>query len=95
MTLYLLRSICFQPENILVDGNGEVKLVDLGEGVRRNSVKTGSVLPPVSLEFAAPEMVLGKAASSPADMWSAGVFLYVFLRFVLYYRYMFMIDSSS
>ncbi|KAK6629330.1 hypothetical protein RUM43_003147 [Polyplax serrata] len=67
-----------RPENILVDGNGDVKLIDLGEGVRRNSVP-GSVLPPVSLEFAAPEVVLGKSANSQADMWSAGVFLYIFL----------------
>lgn len=62
-----------------MDGNGEVKLIDLGEGVRRNSVP-GSVFPPVSLEFAAPEMVLGKSATSHADMWSAGVFIYIFLR---------------
>lgn len=73
------KSFHHQPENVLVDGNGEVKLVDLGEGVRRNAV-SGSVLPPVSLEFAAPELVIGKYAGAPADMWSVGVFLYIFLR---------------
>lgn len=56
-----------------------MKLVDLGEGVRRLALP-GAVLPPVSLEFAAPEMVLGKSVGAPADLWSLGVFLYVFLR---------------
>lgn len=56
--------------------------MDLGEGVRRSSVP-GSVLPPVCLEFSAPEVVLGKSAGPLADMWSVGVFLYLFLRLAL------------
>lgn len=68
-----------KPENVLVDKeSGVVKLIDFGEAVR--AVPLREVVPPVDLEFAAPESVLGKPTGSYTDMWAAGVFLYVLLR---------------
>ncbi|XP_060832863.1 triple functional domain protein isoform X3 [Bombus pascuorum] len=68
-----------KPENILVDSEtGIVKLIDFGEAIR--AVPLDQVVPPpVDLEFAAPESVLGKPTGSYTDMWAAGVFLYVLL----------------
>ncbi|XP_043287262.1 kalirin isoform X2 [Venturia canescens] len=66
-----------KPENVLVDQDtGIVKLVDLGEAVRR---PVDEVVPPADLEFAAPELVLGRPTGSYTDMWAAGVFIYVLL----------------
>jgi len=72
-----------QPENVMVDLSGSssvLKLVDLGDAVSVTS--NLEVLPPSNLEFAAPEMVLGQPVSYHTDMWSVGVFLYAFLRWV-------------
>lgn len=67
-----------KPENILLDQETEVvKLVDLGEAVRG---PVDEVVPPADLEFAAPELVLGRPTGNHTDMWAAGVFIYVLLR---------------
>lgn len=67
-----------KPENVLVDqDSGIVKLIDLGEAVRG---PVDEVVPPADLEFAAPELVLGKPTGTCTDMWAAGVFIYVLLR---------------
>lgn len=74
-----LTTIHFQPENIMVDlssGNPVVKLVDFGDCVNTGGTE---VLPPVCLEFAAPELVLGQPVGSHTDIWAVGVFLYVLL----------------
>ncbi|XP_026462176.1 triple functional domain protein isoform X4 [Ctenocephalides felis] len=80
-----------KPENVMVDlssstnctinGANQVatlKLIDLGASVNKGSRE---VLPPspLSLEFAAPELVLGQPVGSYTDMWAAAVFLYIFL----------------
>ncbi|XP_066996303.2 kalirin [Anabrus simplex] len=68
-----------KPENVMVDLSGAspvLKLVDFGDAVNQ---REHEVLPPPNLEFAAPEMVLGQPVSCQTDMWSVGVFLYVFL----------------
>ncbi|XP_066586985.1 triple functional domain protein isoform X3 [Prorops nasuta] len=66
-----------KPENVLVDQEtGIVKLIDLGEAVR---VPIKEVVPPADLEFAAPELVLGRPTGSYTDMWATGVFIYVLL----------------
>jgi serine/threonine protein kinase len=68
-----------KPENVLVDQDtGIVKLIDLGEAVRG---PVDEVVPPADLEFAAPESVLGRPAGPYTDMWAAGVFIYVLLRY--------------
>lgn len=69
-----------RPENILVDLsnlNPVLKLIDLGESVHRKHLQ--EITPPASLEFAAPECVLGQPAGPPCDVWGAAVYLYVFL----------------
>lgn len=67
-----------KPENVLVDQDtGIIKLIDLGEAVRG---PVDEVVPPADLEFAAPELVLGRPTGSYTDMWAAGVFIYVLLR---------------
>ncbi|XP_052122184.1 kalirin isoform X6 [Frankliniella occidentalis] len=69
-----------RPENILVDltsSNPLLKLVDLGGCVHRQH--SHEIAPPASLEFAAPECVLGQPAGPPCDLWGAAVFLYLFL----------------
>jgi len=71
-----------------VDGKGGVKLVDVGEGVRRSACPS-AVLPPVCLEFSAPELVLGQSVSHHADLWSLGVFLYVLLRYLYFPLYIY------
>ncbi|KAK0088984.1 hypothetical protein PV325_009867 [Microctonus aethiopoides] len=66
-----------KPENVLVDQDtGIVKLIDLGEAVRG---PVDEVVPPADLEFAAPELVLGRPTGAYTDMWAAGVFIYVLL----------------
>jgi triple functional domain protein len=64
-----------------VSGSSSVlKLVDLGDAV--SVTRNLEVLPPSNLEFAAPEMVLGQPVGCQTDMWSVGVFIYAFLRWV-------------
>ncbi|XP_044587517.1 kalirin isoform X2 [Cotesia glomerata] len=66
-----------KPENVLVDQDiGIVKLIDLGESVRG---PVEEVVPPGDLEFAAPELVLGKPTGFYTDLWATGVFIYVLL----------------
>ncbi|XP_015125607.1 triple functional domain protein isoform X1 [Diachasma alloeum] len=74
------RSKCHldvKPENVMVDQDtGVVKLIDLGEAVR---APVDEVVPPADLEFAAPELVLGRPTGWYTDVWAAGVFIYVLL----------------
>lgn len=68
-----------KPENVLIDREtNAVKLIDVGEAVRA-AAPLDQVVPPVDLEFAAPESVLGKPTGSYTDIWAAGVFIYVLL----------------
>nr|XP_033331721.1 triple functional domain protein isoform X4 [Megalopta genalis] len=67
-----------KPENVLIDRDKDVvKLIDFGEAVKTAPVD--QVVPPVDLEFAAPESVLGKPMGPYTDMWATGVFIYVLL----------------
>ncbi|CAM8955236.1 unnamed protein product [Rhodiola kirilowii] len=67
-----------KPENILLDADGHAMLTDFGlakqfdENTRSNSM-CGTV------EYMAPEIVLGKGHDHSADWWSVGILLYEML----------------
>lgn len=67
-----------KPENILLDADGHVMLTDFGlakqfdESTRSNSM-CGTV------EYMAPEIVLGKGHDKAADWWSIGILLFEML----------------
>ncbi|WVZ07566.1 hypothetical protein V8G54_020912 [Vigna mungo] len=67
-----------KPENILLDADGHVMLTDFGlakqfeESTRSNSMCG-------TLEYMAPEIILGKGHDKAADWWSVGVLLFEML----------------
>lgn len=82
-----------KPENIMIDSTSTpptVKLIDFGDCVSHTTLpsltntspsnSTPLVLPPpASLEFAAPEAVLGQPLGPHTDAWALGVIIYVLL----------------
>ena len=62
-----------KPENLMVDYRGFLKLIDFGSA-KVVTDRTHTILG--TPQFMAPEIVLGKAYSSAADLWSLGVVLY-------------------
>ncbi|KAK1270852.1 Serine/threonine-protein kinase AtPK2/AtPK19 [Acorus gramineus] len=64
-----------KPENVLLDVDGHIKLTDFGlakqfeENTRSNSM-CGTV------EYMAPEIILGKGHDKAADWWSVGILLF-------------------
>ena len=64
-----------KPENLLLDGQGYLKLCDFGFAKRLGaSGVTHTVCG--TPDFMAPEIIRGKGAGRVADMWSLGVLLY-------------------
>ena len=64
-----------KPENLIVAGNGYLKLVDFGFskellGASRTFTLCGTP------EYLAPETILGRGYSFPVDWWALGVLLY-------------------
>ncbi|KAM0953825.1 putative protein kinase AGC-Pl family [Dioscorea sansibarensis] len=67
-----------KPENILLDADGHAMLTDFGlakefEGNGRSNSMCGTV------EYMAPEIVLGKGHDKVADWWSVGILLFEML----------------
>ncbi|CAG9857602.1 unnamed protein product [Phyllotreta striolata] len=68
-----------KPENVMVDASSPtplLKLIDFGDAVNTSATV---VLPPACLEFAAPELVLGRPVGAHTDCWATGVLAYVLL----------------
>ena len=73
-----------KPSNILVNTDGEVKLVDFGVAKQLDCISPGAgqtttSLCPFSLNYAAPEQVRGEAVSVLADVYALGIILYELL----------------
>ncbi|CAG9324780.1 unnamed protein product [Blepharisma stoltei] len=62
-----------KPENILLDKDNNVKICDFGWCVQSNEMRTTFC---GTLDYMAPEMVLGKGHSFQLDLWAMGVLLY-------------------
>ena len=81
-----------KPSNIYVTHAGEVRLLDfgiaklLGEGQEREVELTELGGRPLTLQYAAPEQILGQAIGTATDVYSLGVVLYELLTGALPYR---------
>ena len=66
-----------KPENVLLDSNGDIKVIDFGLGTLLNYADEVLTVACGSPHYAAPEMLLGGGyLGQRADMWSLGVCLY-------------------
>ena len=77
--LILHRDI--KPDNILVTAAGVPKLLDFGIAKLMETVGSGDTLTaagaaPFTLQYAAPEVVVGKPATVRSDLYALGVLLY-------------------
>jgi len=71
-----------KPTNILVNGRGEVKLLDFGTAQLlepRDKGLTGAAGRLLTPAYASPEMILGRPLSVASDVWSLGVLLHQLL----------------
>jgi len=66
-----------KPENILLDSNGNIKLADFGWAVHTPLHRRTTVCG--TLDYLAPEIVLGKYHDEKVDNWSLGVLTYEFI----------------
>lgn len=72
-----------KPENIMLDTEGRVKIIDFGStkvaGIAEITSALQTDYPMGSLNYTAPEYLLGNKASSHADIYSLGVIVYEML----------------
>src|SRR5271156_866036 len=69
-----------KPANIMVQPDGNIKIVDFGVArLEKTSGHTQTGMVIGTLHYIAPERLLGKPADGRADIWSAGVILYLLL----------------
>jgi protein kinase A len=74
-----------KPENLLLDGEGHVKLVDFGFAKRlgRRGDGNNPEVPTYTLcgtpEYLAPEVIHNKGHTTAVDWWALGILLYEFL----------------
>lgn len=65
-----------KPENILINTNGYLKLTDFGFS-KKVEGKTFTICG--TSEYLAPEIIMNKGHSKPADWWTLGILLYEML----------------
>ena len=65
-----------KPENIMIDEEGYLKLIDFGTAKIVDGKSFTMVGTP---HYMAPEVILGKGYSFPADIWSLGIMTYEFV----------------
>ncbi|MEO0423321.1 MAG: serine/threonine-protein kinase [Pseudomonadota bacterium] len=74
-----------KPSNLLVDGQGRVKLLDfgiaklLGDSSSRPAAVTRSDERPMTIEYAAPEQIRGRDITIQTDVYQLGIVLYELL----------------
>jgi serine/threonine protein kinase len=66
-----------QPENILLDSKGEIKISDFGWSVHAPNSRRKTLCG--TLDYLPPEMVLGQQHDAAVDLWCVGVLCYEFL----------------
>ena len=71
---FIYRDI--KPENIMVLGNGYIKLIDFGTAKAIND-KTKTIIG--TPHYMAPEVILGEGYSFKVDFWSIGICMYEFM----------------
>lgn len=71
-----------KPENLLIDGDGHIKLVDFGFAKRLGN-QEGRPVETYTLcgtpEYLAPEVIHNKGHTASVDWWALGILLYEFL----------------
>ena len=79
-----------KPSNVLVNNDGQVKLLDFGVAKlmeeSSNAYQTGTAIAPMTPAYAAPEQLRGEPPSTVMDIYALGVMLFELLSGVLPYR---------
>ena len=69
-----------KPANVMVQPDGNIKIVDFGVArLASHSGHTQAGMVIGTFHYISPERLLGRAADGRADIWSAGVILYLIL----------------
>lgn len=82
-----------KPANVLIDGNGEPKLLDFGiaklleSDVGETTAATAATQRPMTVEYASPEQVLGLRMTTQSDVYSLGIVLFELLTGCRPYRF--------
>lgn len=66
-----------KPENLLLDGEGHIRLVDFGFAKRLGSTETYTLCG--TPEYLAPEVIHNKGHTTAVDWWALGILIYEFL----------------
>lgn len=72
-----------KPENIMIDGHGQVKIIDFGSSRAASQLESGSPVESPRLvgtvDYTAPEYHLGEPGSNRSDIYALGVIVYEML----------------